>query len=135
MNRRRSSTVVRRDLRRIPSFLIVGTPRSGTTLVQRLACDLPGVRVPPETHFFLKLGPRLASTSFPIGDRELRDMLEEFAALNTSREMPLDIGALMASLGGRCDGPMELFAAIVVHLSGESVVYGEKTPPHLLWWK
>lgn len=35
-----------------PAFLIVGTPRSGTTLVQRLASELPGVAIPPETHFF-----------------------------------------------------------------------------------
>ena len=34
------------------SFLMVGTPRSGTTLLQRLACELPGVGMPPETHFF-----------------------------------------------------------------------------------
>src|SRR4051794_16233640 len=35
-----------------PHFLIVGTPRSGTTLLQRLVSELPGVRVPPETAFF-----------------------------------------------------------------------------------
>jgi len=38
--------------RRGPDFLIVGSARSGTTLVQRLACELPGVAMPPETHFF-----------------------------------------------------------------------------------
>src|SRR5262245_51226417 len=48
-------------------FLIVGTPRSGTTLVQRLATELPGVRVPPETHFFPHFGSDLIKrTSFPL---------------------------------------------------------------------
>ena len=34
------------------SFLVVGTARSGTTLVQRLCCELPRVWVPGETHFW-----------------------------------------------------------------------------------
>ena len=33
-------------------FVIIGTARSGTTLVQRLCAELPGVWVPPETHFW-----------------------------------------------------------------------------------
>ena len=28
-----------------------GTPRSGTIVTQRLCCELPGVVMPPETHF------------------------------------------------------------------------------------
>jgi len=38
--------------RPVPHFAIVGSPRSGTTLVQRLCCELEGVVVPYETHFF-----------------------------------------------------------------------------------
>jgi len=32
-------------------FFIVGTPRSGTTLLQSMLARAPGVRIPPETHF------------------------------------------------------------------------------------
>src|SRR5687767_12835002 len=34
-----------------PDVFIGGTARSGTTLVQRLVCELDGVAVPPESHF------------------------------------------------------------------------------------
>ena len=54
-------------LKRDVDFLIVGTPRSGTTLVQRLACELPGVGMPRETEFWLgyRSSP-LRTASFPL---------------------------------------------------------------------
>lgn len=123
-----------------PGFLVVGTPRSGTTLVQRLACELPGVRVPPETHFFrLFAGPLLRRRRFPLDAAALRAELRAFAALPTSRGMGLDSEAtiedVVADLGGRCDSAVRLFGAIVRALAGEAAVRGEKTPSHLMWWR
>jgi hypothetical protein len=122
-------------MRRI-GFLIVGTPRSGTTLLQRLASEMPGVRVPPETHFFPLFGRDLLHRrTFPLGARVLEEELRAYLALPTSRGMDLDPMGLVSELGGECSSILELFAAIVCGLAGPAVMYGEKTPNHLLWWR
>jgi Sulfotransferase family len=122
--------------RSIPAFAIVGTPRSGTTLVQRLASELPGVRVPPETHFFVDFAPELiARRAFPLGEAELREEIRRFAGLETSRGLDLNEDAIVRHLGGRCERPVALFGAIVRRMAGDAAVYGEKTPDHLLWWR
>lgn len=117
-------------------FLIVGTPRSGTTLVQRLACELDGVRMPPETHFFgffaLDL---LARKEFPLAGAALREELEAFASMDKSAELGLDVDAVERLLGGRCASLGRMFDAIVESLAGPAEVLGEKSPEHLLWWR
>jgi hypothetical protein len=101
-----------------PSFLIVGSPRSGTTLVQRLASELPGVHVPPETHFFdTFVAGLMERRAFPLDRRALEEELDEYLALPTSSQLPLDPSAVVTVLGGRCDSPLELFAAIVETLA------------------
>lgn len=120
----------------IPAFLIVGTGRSGTTLVQRLACEVPGVRMPPETHFFWSFAPRLLRRrTFPLDQATLREELQHFTALGTSRNLGLNLDEIDEYLGGRCHGVIDLFGAIIRQLAGPGEVYGEKTPRHLLWWR
>lgn len=129
-------TEERRPPRQDPAFIIIGTPRSGTTLVQRLACELPGVAMPPETHFFNLCVPELINRRrFPLDQEALREELESYRALKTSRELDLDIGAIIDDLGGRCDSIVELFGALVRHLSGQADLRGEKTPTHVRWWR
>lgn len=119
-----------------PAFMIVGTPRSGTTLVQRLACEIRGVQVPPETHFFTQYVPGLVQRrTFPLEAAALADELDGYAALETSRDLSLDRDAVIAELGGRCDSPTALFGAIVRALAPGAAVLGEKTPDHLRWWR
>jgi hypothetical protein len=119
-----------------PAFLIAGTPRSGTTLVQRLACELPGVRVPPETHFFSLFARGLTKRRrFPLEGDALREELDSFARLDTSRSFQLEPHALMERLGGRCETVVQLFGVIVRHLARDADVCGEKTTDHLLWWR
>jgi hypothetical protein len=116
-------------------FMIVGTPRSGTTLVQRLACELPGVRVPPETHFFRSFLPGLLKRRVPPLKRaDIVQELEAFLELDTSRGFELQPEAVAERLDGRCVTVTELFAALVRELAGDGRLYGEKTPSHLRWW-
>lgn len=118
-----------------PRFLIVGTPRSGTTLTQRLACELPGVKVPPETHFFARFYPRMFRWSFPLEEAALREAMVSFTATKRVQDAHLDADRLVERLGGRAGGPLQIFAAVVEEMaSGGAIIYGEKTPPHLLWW-
>ena len=117
-------------------FLIVGTPRSGTTLVQRLVSELPGVRVPPETHFFPHFGLDLIRRrTFPLDDSGIHEEVGRFLALKTSRGLDLAPAKVATDLGGRCSSGLDLFQAIVRSLAGPAEMYGEKTPNHLLWWR
>ncbi|MDQ7904971.1 sulfotransferase [Phytohabitans sp. ZYX-F-186] len=118
------------------SFLVVGTPRSGTTLTQRLCCELPGVAMPPETHFLHRYAPRLlARRRFPLSRGEVERELEDFRHLPTSAGLRLDTGEVLDLVGRRCDTLLDLFAAVVVALCPPAARYGEKTPEHLLWWR
>jgi hypothetical protein len=117
-------------------FLVVGSPRSGTTLVQRLACEIPGVAMPPETHFFTRFASRLsAEHHFPVHGQELIDIVTAFAGAGHTDGLDVDVEAVVTELGGSCDRPMHLFDALVRYLTGPADVLGEKTPGHLVWWR
>lgn len=117
-------------------FLVVGSARSGTTLVQRLICELPGVRMPPETHFFSQFAPKLLERrEFPLNAEQISEEVASFAALDTSRGLEIDTEAVVAELGGTCARPFDLFDALVRQLSGPAEMWGEKTPDHLMWWR
>ena len=100
-------------------FLVVGSPRSGTTLVQRLACEIPGVAMPPETHFFPEvMGELVESGAFPLAEPDVRRLLEGYLSVPANTGMNLDVDAVVGALGGTCRSPMQLFTAIVVQLAG-----------------
>jgi hypothetical protein len=120
---------------RDPAFLIVGTPRSGTTLVQRLACSLQGVRVPPETHYRSFVKSQLRTRRFPMDEPALRETLRSYAERKIAKDVPLDADAVVRDLGGRCDDPWQLFAALIRQFAGPADLYGEKTPEHVRWWR
>ena len=119
-------------------FVIVGTARSGTTLVQRLVCELPNVRVPPETRFFAAFVPlRLGKLRFPLTGQALRQEIATYMQLPSSQGLDLDLEVMVQRLNGRCDSYAQLFDALVATLAyaGEQTIVGEKTPIHLQWWK
>ena len=110
-------------------FLIVGSARSGTTLVQRLACEISGVGMPPETHFFSSFASDLLHRrAFPLAGSDLREELDRFSSLETSKGIEIDQTAIMDDLGNVARSPFELFEAIVRALARNSaVVLGEKS--------
>ena len=122
------------------SFLVVGTPRSGTTLVQRLACELPNVAMSPETHFFSSgyAVDLVRRGGFPLSggrlDQELAAYLVSYKAW-TGNELPLDTIEVKKLLGQTCERPTALFAAIVRSLAAPGRMVGEKTPDHIRWWR
>lgn len=117
-----------------PDFVIVGTPRSGTTLVQRLVSELPGIGIPPETHLLSRFAlPILERRSFPLAGRELEEELRVVAEAPTSQGLALEPAAVVDALGGRCPSLLDLFGGVVRVLAGEARLHGEKTPEHLRW--
>lgn len=121
---------------RIPHFAIVGSPRSGTTLVQRLCCELEGVVVPHETHFFSSFLP-WCRPRFPLDGDRLVGAIRAYLALPTSRGLGISAEGLLARLRGRCDDAAALFAAVLGALTDPrgAAVVGEKTPLHLRHWR
>ena len=119
-----------------PTFVIVGTSRSGTTLVQRLACELPGVAVPPETHFLsnFALG-LLARRRFPLPQDAVEDELNRYLSLPSCRGLALSPTRIARAFARGCRSVFDLFSEVVAQLAPDAAVLGEKTPEHLLWWR
>jgi sulfotransferase family protein len=127
-----SANALKRDV----DFLVVGTPRSGTTLVQRLACELPGVGMPRETEFWLRYrSSLLRSAPFPIEGTDLLEQLDRIVNTRPLARQEIDVEALMIGMGARCASPVEMFSGLVRFLAGVPHVAGEKTPSHLWWWQ
>jgi hypothetical protein len=129
-------------------FLIVGTPRSGTTVVQRLALGLAGIARPPETHFFTDLVPGLMQRRrLPLDLAAARSEAGEFLRLPNSSGLSFDPEAVALRVAATAGGVIDLFDAVVAELVGHAepvgravppgagTMIGEKTPDHLLWWK
>ncbi len=113
--------------------MIVGLARSGTTLVQRLASELSGVWVPPETQFW-RHAPHLARTfRWPIERSNVDDLVDSIAGLPGLSEFPLERDALRARIAEPA-WLWDIFESITQAAvpSGTSVV-GEKTPAHYRW--
>ncbi len=115
-----------------PDFFIVGSPRSGTTLVQRLLMECQGVSIPPETHFFSVFAPT-QEWRFPLDAARLHRHLGAYADLTMSPISHNDIPPIVDTLAGTAATVFDLFAAIVDHLTTAGDLIGEKTPHHLLW--
>lgn len=114
-------------------LLVVGTPRSGTTLVQRLACAVEGVAIPPETHFLALHAPTMAGLQWPLNVHTLRTEIGKFAERPEVAGLSLDADAVIEMLGGTCRRVSDLFAALVRSVVGHADAVGEKTPEHLRW--
>ena len=116
------------------AVMLVGTPRSGTTLLQRALADGAGYDTVPETHLFTVFAPRLLRTAkFPLDGASLKSILEQYVALKQHRGGAPTADALFDRLGGRATNLVEVFSAVVAELSNDSARVVEKTPDHLLW--
>lgn len=116
------------------ALMIVGTPRSGTTLVQRTVSERCGLPTVPETHLFTVFAPRLLKTTrLPLVGADLMAALEWYVSLKQHQGGAPPAEALFQRLDGRLDSLTEMFVAVVSELAGGSSNVVEKTPDHLLW--
>lgn len=112
--------------------LVVGTPRSGTTLLQRLLVESLGILIPPETHLFTRHFRALLAACGSGDSSSLHQLLVQMR----SNSLPdLNEGRVHALLpGGRRPSPIEVLRAIVAsqcEAGSEPRPLGEKTPGHL----
>ncbi len=120
------------------SFLVVGTARSGTTLVQRLCCELSQVWIPGETHFWSKAAEAAGAFDWPLqGENRfaaVEYLLRELAGGDLPAT-PTEVAAEMTRRGRRI-GLWTVFESLVSVMSPpDRLVLGEKTPNHMFWWE
>lgn len=120
------------------TFLVVGTARSGTTLVQRLCCELPDVWVPMETHFWSVADRARYRFDFPLRGEDRDQMVEWVLQELAARALPVrnsKVVRQMSKREGRV-GLWTVFESLVAEMSPSGrAVLGEKTPNHLFWWE
>ncbi|MFG0274618.1 MAG: sulfotransferase family protein [Phycisphaerales bacterium] len=112
-------------------FFIVGSPRSGTTLLQAMLLRTPGLHIPPETHF---MGVYWARRSHwgDLADDENRARLCR-SVLDRSRREGIDLDHEL--FRRRLDearsyaGAFRAWLDATAAARGASIV-GEKSPPH-----
>lgn len=118
------------------AFLVVGTPRSGTTLAQRLIAEGGGVDIPPETHFMWFLSSRCADGQLPEDERDLWTLVDDYLSWPRVSGIDASVDRVLAVFRRGPRSAIGLFDAIVrAAASQDDDVLGEKTPSHLYWWR
>lgn len=118
-------------------FLVVGTGRSGTTLVQRLCCELAAVWVPGETHYWAVAEAAAHAFEFPLRGRMRPAMVEWLLTELDDRNLRVTVADVMDEVRKRQErvGLIHIFESLVAAMSPDRAVLGEKTPGHVLWWE
>lgn len=119
-------------------FFIVGTGRSGTTLLQAMLSSHPGIVIPEETHFFSKFDPVLVGRGEEGFDDLVRaDRVDAYVdrcmAVPHLRESGITEAMLRERLGRGPSDAQSLFLWVMRTLVGEAGIgkrIGEKTPIH-----
>ena len=116
-------------------FFIVGAPRSGTTLLQRMLDAHPQMAVARETHFMNKIWSRRQVFGDIASDTNWRKLLAACERLPPFVDGGYDGPSFTKKVenGPRRYGP--LFRSLLVELvgSGDYALLGEKTPQHILY--
>ena len=123
---------------RLPAFMIVGTGRCGSTLLQAMLSAHPQIRIPYETKFFFQLDPVALGFDDPIAVDEVERYLEQaqkHCSMGVLEADPELFEAYRQAVrDGMRDGQSML--AWIVSLGEDldtNTIVGEKTPGH--WMK
>jgi hypothetical protein len=109
--------------------MVVGTPRSGTTLVQRLVTEECGLAGAPESHFFTLVPVMLRRSG------SLEKALRAYATAPQLRGCRLDVDALLEVVGPGGGTLYDVFRAVMHQLAQGAEAVCEKTPGHLWSWQ
>lgn len=117
-------------------FFIVGSPRSGTTLLQAMFMAVPGLYLPPETHFWPIVERCRRRDGPPSSDRGRRSMIDAILAVCRRHEIDIDAGRLAGELAACPPTTADLFDTLLWHISSSRPGcrrVGEKSPAHLAY--
>ena len=110
---------------------IVGSPRSGTTLLATLVDRHSRIAIPPETHFF---GHFRRWVGRELGSLQHHTLVDEFLKNRRAGDMKLDRAAILSRFSRYpADLPHLLRAALEEYAARRAKPRaGEKTPGHIL---
>jgi hypothetical protein len=112
-------------------FFIVGSPRSGTTLLQAMLLRAPGVHIPPETHFMGAYWARRAHWGDLTNAANRRRLAESILRRSEREGIELDRPAFEQAMGGaRCYADAFRAWLDAIALDRGASIIGEKSPPH-----
>lgn len=119
----------------LPTVFIVGCPRSGTTLLQRMLDAHPAVAVAPETFFIRRFWKRRAEYGDLQREPAFERLLRDITAIPEFEEMGLDVDAFEAAARGTDRTYAALFRLLLRRFAEQrsAQVVGEKTPNHVLY--
>ena len=119
----------------LPTVFIVGCPRSGTTLLQRMLDAHPAVAVAPETFFIRRFWKRRAEYGDLQRDAAFERLLRDITAMPEFGEMGLDADAFTAAAQDAERSYATLFRLLLRQFTDQRTaqVVGEKTPNHVLY--
>lgn len=134
-----SLTITSKDLQNTKNriFFILGTSRSGSTLLQSMLSSHSKLVVPPETHFFYSYK-HLKNEFEQSNDKaSFRDRLIDFWYQNRTRIRDLDLpkmDVLDQARNLNLTDPLELFSLqlTMYRVQRKKLIVGEKTPRHML---
>lgn len=112
-------------------FFIVGTGRSGTTLLQAMLGSHPRIAIPEETHFFSKFDPAIAFDD-PLREDQVEAYAARCMAVPHLRESGVTESMLRARLARGPNDARSIFIWILRTLTPDvgGKRLGEKTPIH-----
>lgn len=114
-------------------FFLVGSSRSGTTLLQTLIDSHPDIAIPPESHVYLRFGPIVHTYGDLAAARNRRRLIE--ALLGDAFIEEWRLGVTAAEVEQRL--PAHSFVGIVetlfrLYADGQGARrWGDKTPEHI----
>ena len=119
----------------LPVVFIVGCPRSGTTLLQRMLSAHPDVAIAPETCFIRRFWAHRADYGDLDQDAPFERLLRDIVAMPEFAEMDLNADAFMAAAWQADRSYAAVFRLLLVQYAEqqEATVVGEKTPNHVLY--
>jgi hypothetical protein len=116
---------------------IVGCPRSGTTLLQRLLDAHPEMAIAPETHFIRRFWLRRDDYGDLREDDRFGRLVDDVLSIPEAAGMHLDAEEFRAAAGRIERSYAALFALLLqcYRLQRGAAIVGEKTPNHLLYMR
>lgn len=117
--------------------IVVGLPRSGSTLVTRILNLHPDIFISPETHYFFKIWAKrklLGNLEERKNFDKLRSYIKELPILDPHwRQCNLSIEKIrryFIEYNSIKESYARLFLALLKSISNEKMIVGEKTPLH-----
>jgi hypothetical protein len=114
---------------------LVGCPRSGTTLLQRLLDAHPVIAVAPETHFIRRFWQQRDRYGDLESDGRFTRLVDDVLSMPEAAEMHIDAAALRAAAQVIPRTYAALFGLLLARFAAGrgAAVVAEKTPNHLLY--